>query len=100
MNISKQTVSTSQHDAVIADENDDGVAVVQDGDDNDRGEADQQLRHEDQAGVREGGDDGRPPGCIHTIQVRRAVITKAPLRVQFLLTFWGVGGKSKKLWLY
>ena len=51
MNISKQTVSTSQHDAVNTDEVDDGVAVVKDGDDDDRGEADQQLRHEDQAGV-------------------------------------------------
>ena len=34
--------------------------------------------------------------------IRRAVETKALLRVQFLLTFFGglKGGKSKKLWLY
>ena len=32
--------------------------------------------------------------------LRRAVTTKAPLGVQFLLTFGGEGRKSKKLWLY
>ena len=32
--------------------------------------------------------------------VRRAVKPNSPLRVQFLLTFLGEGGKSKKLWLY
>ena len=32
--------------------------------------------------------------------IRHAVLTKAPLRVQFLLTCLMGGGKSKKLWLY
>ena len=61
------------------------------------------------------GPDGKPipgPAEVRQIQaarkmaqqqaqVRRAVATKAPLRVQFLLTFFGGGGgKSKKLRLY
>ena len=33
-------------------------------------------------------------------EIRCAVKTKAPLRVQFLLTFLGEGEKSKKLQLY
>ena len=37
---------------------------------------------------------------VWLIIVRRAVKTKAPIRVQFLLTFGGKGGKNKKLWLY
>ena len=42
-----------------------------------------------------------PKFCIEDVRdIRRAVVTKAPLRVQFLLTFWGEGGKSKKLQLY
>ena len=30
------------------------------------------------------------------IWFRRAVTTKAPLRVQFLLTFWGDGGEEQE----
>ena len=28
--------------------------------------------------------------------IRRTVVTKAPLRVQFLLTFWGGGGEEQE----